>query len=325
MYIQSLIGLVPKDKGLETCLIFHLSYDFSDGSKSVNFHTPAHLCSVHYSDLDTAVRLCLWLQRHGSGTVFFSKMDGKSAFRVLPLKRSCLRWVVMKASDPKTGKTMYFVDKCLPFRSSISCSHFQRVSNALKHLAEYRANKRNFLSNYLDDFLFLACLMQECNRLMMIFLDMCAEVGFPISKEKTVWATLQIVFLGILLNGQSFTLSIPLEKHLCAQQLIEKFLHSKKATIRELQQLCGYLNFLTRAIFLGRTFTHRMYAKFADPLRMQRHKIAVENQAVSDSNAPVKFRKNLKPHHHIQLDSEFKLDCKVWKTFLDMKSASVVN
>ena len=68
-----------------------------------------------------------------------------------------------------------------------------------------------------------------------------------------------------------------------------------------------------------------MYAKFADPLRMQRHKIAVENQAVSDSNAPVKFRKNLKPHHHIQLDSEFKLDCEVWKTFLDMKLASVVN
>ena len=134
---------------------------------------------------------------------------------------------------------------------------------------------------------------------MMIFLDMCAEVGFPISKEKTVWATLQIVFLGILLNGPSFTLSIPLEKCLCAQQLIEKFLHSKKATIRELQQLCGYLNFLTRAIFPGRTFTRRKYAKFADPLRMQRHKIAVENQAVSDSNALVKFCKNLKPHHHI--------------------------
>ena len=158
-YIQSPIGLVPKDKGLETRLIFHLSYDFSEGSKSVNFHTLAHLCSVHYSDLDAAVRLCLWLQRHGTGTVFFSKTNGKSAFRVLPLKRSSLRWVVMKASDPKTGKTMYFVDKCLPFRSSISCSHFQRVSNALKHLAEYQANKRNFLSNYLDNFLFLACLM----------------------------------------------------------------------------------------------------------------------------------------------------------------------
>ena len=57
-FIQSPIGLVLKDNGKKTRLIFHLSYDFGkeDGQKSVNFHTPDSMCSVKYRDLDHAVK-----------------------------------------------------------------------------------------------------------------------------------------------------------------------------------------------------------------------------------------------------------------------------
>ena len=44
-YIQSPIGLVPKDWGKDTRLIFHLSYP-RDGKSSVNANTPSELCSV---------------------------------------------------------------------------------------------------------------------------------------------------------------------------------------------------------------------------------------------------------------------------------------
>ena len=57
-FIQSPIGLVPKDGGLKTRLIFHLSYDFKD-DKSVNYHTPKERCSVKYCDLDYAISMCL--------------------------------------------------------------------------------------------------------------------------------------------------------------------------------------------------------------------------------------------------------------------------
>ena len=120
------------------------------------------------------------------------------------------------------------------------------------------------MSNYLDDFLFLASLLATCNDLMENFLELCHEVGFPISLDKTHWAALRIVFLGILLDGKFLTLSIPLEKRICEQHLIEKFIHKRKATVRELQQLCGYLNFLNRAVFPGRVFTRRMYAKYTE-------------------------------------------------------------
>ena len=39
-FMQSPIGLVPKDNGKQTRLIFHLSYEFKDGFGSLNSNTP---------------------------------------------------------------------------------------------------------------------------------------------------------------------------------------------------------------------------------------------------------------------------------------------
>ena len=112
-YIQSPIGLVPKKGKDQTRLIFHLSYEFPD------------------------VHLCLQLKGDSMGPMYMGKTDAQSAFRILPLSRSSWKWVLMRAQDPETGNWMYFVNKCLPFESSISCSHFQWVSDALKHLIEF--------------------------------------------------------------------------------------------------------------------------------------------------------------------------------------------
>ena len=315
-YIQSPMGLVPKDSGTKTHLIFHLSYDFSD-FRSVNYHIPPEKCTVKYQDLDTVVNLCLRLIWKGAQEVYFSKTDGRSAFCTLPLNPQSWKWVIMKAVNPQSGNVQYFVDKCVPFGASISCALFQQFSNALKHLAEFWSGRRNYLTNYLDDFLFLASLLATCNDLMENFLELCHEVGFPISLDKTHWAALRIVFLGILLDSKFLTLSIPLEKRICAQHLIEKFIHKRKATVRELQQLCGYLNFLNRAVFPGRAFTRHMYAKYAEICNIKK--------LISEHPQGIKIKKTLKSYHHVQLGEEFKLDCKVWKQSLDLDYQNVVN
>ena len=128
------------------------------------------------------------------------KSDAKSAFRILPLSRKSWPWLIMKARDPRTNQWCYFVEKCLPFGASISCAHFQRFSNALCHLAKYKSRSDN-ITNYLDDFLFMAYLKCLCNAMIQAFLDLCAQVGVPIAMEKTKWAVVQIIFLGLLLDG----------------------------------------------------------------------------------------------------------------------------
>ena len=56
-YIQSPIGLVPKDKGKKTRLIFHLSYPKKGAS--VNAGIPEDLCSVKYPDFMEAVAIVM--------------------------------------------------------------------------------------------------------------------------------------------------------------------------------------------------------------------------------------------------------------------------
>ena len=308
-FVQSPIGLVPK-AGNKTRLIFHLSYDFGkSGMKSINHYTLKEKCSVKYHDLDEAVQKCLALRNkeelslresqssdQGQRTfkeIFTGKTDLSSAFHMIPLQPDCYQWLIMKVTNPR-GETVYFVDKCLPFGDSISCSHFQRFSEALRHILEHRLQKWDCIVNYLDDFLFIAASKEECDHMIQEFTKLCNELGVPIAAEKTEWGSTRTVFLGILIDGKHYVLAVPEEKRVKAIKMLEYIIEKWKVNVKEIERLAGYLNFLTRAIFPGRVFTRRMYSKI--------------NYNIE--------RNNLKSFHHVKVDAEFKEDCRTWLDFL---------
>ena len=99
-FIQSPIRWVPKDGGLETRLIFHLSHP-KGGTFSVNTNTPKELCTVEYSDFDEAVRICLnHVKKNPLQPIFVAKSDFLSAFRNLGLHLGSWLWTVLKAQSP---------------------------------------------------------------------------------------------------------------------------------------------------------------------------------------------------------------------------------
>ena len=73
----------------------------------------------------------------------------------------------------------------------------------------------------------------------------------------------------MLLDGRHLVLAIPDEKRVAAIEMIELLLNKKKTKVKELQQLCGFLNFISKAIFPGRTFTHHMYTKFSKVVNLK--------------------------------------------------------
>ena len=279
-FIQSPIGLVPKDKGTKTRLIFHLSYP-KEGD-SVNSGIPRNLCTVKYPDFNDAVRLCM---RAGKAA-FCATSDMSMAFRNVPLMKRCWKLLLMKAQHPTTGVIYYFYDKCLPFGSSISCSIFQSFSDSVAHIVTYITHEP--LINYLDDYLFVAYIRNECNEQVQVFLNVCKDIQFPVSLEKTHWGAQVIIFLGLLLDTIEQEIGIPMEKIRKARNLIEYFLNKKnhKATVLQTQQLCGVLNFICKAVVPGRAFLTRLY-----------------------SLAP----SNLKPHHHVTIKAESRFDLLIWK------------
>ena len=160
-----------------------------------------------------------------------------------------------------------------------------------------------------------------CNQMIQHFVDMCFELGVPLAPEKTEWACIQIVFLEILLDGKNMILAIPEDKRRKAINMITKFIESKKATVKELQQLCGYLNFLNKAIHPGRVFMRRMYSKYSQywnkrngHLRNTKIQLGKKTRNGKDQQN-LKKKSLIKPYHHVRLDREFKADCKVWLSF----------
>ena len=203
----------------------------------------------------------------------------------------------------------FFVDKCLPFGASISCSHFQRFSNALTHIFEFITGQRKLVTNYLDDFLFVSDTERACNELVDSFLRLCGEINFPVAIDKTERASQRTVFLGILIDGENLWLAVPVEKKVRATNLLAEIIDNRKTTVKKIQVLAGYLNFLTKAIVPGRTFLRRMYAKYADLAKMGGRNVG---------ELPV-----LKAHHHVKIDPEFKTDCRIWHSFLQSDNKQV--
>ena len=122
------------------------------------------------------------------------------------------------------------------------------------------------------------------------FLRLCELINFPVAPEKTEWGTCISMFLGILLNTITQTVSIPIEKRNKALELLQFVVTSRTVTVFKLQQLTGLLNFLSTAIIPGRTFTRMMYTKYAHV--------------------------GMKQHYHVNIDSELHSDCRIWIEFL---------
>ena len=150
--------------------------------------------------------------------------------------------------------------------------------------------------NYLENFLFVALLRIICDGQLNTFLDVCRQIRFPVSIEKTFFSVTQITFLGFLIDSVAQLVLILTDKinkgKLLITQALEK--ESKKITIKQCQRICGFLNFLGRSIVPGRAFMRRLYGYTSGS--------------------------QLKLHYHMQITSEIRADFTMWMEFLNHPS-----
>ena len=174
----------------------------------------------------------------------------------------------------------------------ISCKIFQSFSNVVAHIVRVKSGRD--LLNYLDDYFFAAFMKAVCNKQVKLFLQICKTINFPVAMEKTFWGTTRLVFLGLLIDTVLQIVAIPKEKIEKALTLIGGILEkkSKKVTVKNLQKVCGFLNFIGRSMVPGRAFTRRLYAF----TRSQKG--------------------DLKPHHHVRVNTEMRSDLEMWTVFL---------
>ena len=115
--------------------------------------------------------------------------------------------------------------------------------------------QRGLSIHHLDDYLFVGAQGSgDCKALLEVFHETCQHLGVPIAHEKTEGPVTEIVCLGLQINTQKQTVTIPMEKLDENVKKIKTMLKQKKVTLKQLQSMIGSLNFACRAVAPGRAF-----------------------------------------------------------------------
>lgn len=270
------LGLCPKKDPKKFRLIHHLSFPKGD---SVNDSIAEEFCSVQYTKIIDAIRGI----KEFKSPCFLAKTDISMAYRNLPLRPEEYHLFGFM------WKGLYYHDKCLPMGVSSACQIFERFSTGLHWIGQNFMNE-GITFHILDDFLIVAQSRELCESYLKQFLDVCDKIGVPMAPDKTVGPSHCLTFLGIELDTVEQEARLPSDKLSKCIELIQEFLRRKKVTLREIQSLCGLLNFACQVVLPGRAFLRRLY-EITKTLR--------------------------KPHHTVKLTRGCKDDLLVWQSFLE--------
>ena len=233
-----------------------------------------------YNSVNTVIG---YLQR-GDFTCTVDISNAYRAVSIHPLsrERQGLSW------DFGSGP-VYLRDNRLCMGLSSSPYVFTKLSNFVVRCL-CRAGWRECV-NYLDDFCIIARSYTNCAMVQRALVSILRRLGFFISFRKLSAPSRVTRFLGIDIDSDQMELRLPEDKMVKLKLVLRSFVHKRKATRRELEQLGGILAHCCKVVRGGRTFSRRVYSLIAS----------------------VK-----KATHRVRLNQEFKADVLWWIEFSSM-------
>jgi hypothetical protein len=239
--ITSALGAIPKTNDR-----IRLIHDFSRPSGGLN-----QFCSdssVVFPTLDEAVS-------HISDNSYLAKIDLHEAYRSIPLHESCFCQTGLKWKFQGQQRPTYMFDSRLPFGATRSCKIFQTLTDAIVRML---AKKNITTIGYIDDFLLICDNLEHGTQSLNTIVELVEGLGFTVNWQKVAGPARIVTFLGVEVNCNDRTLSLPQEKLCETRDLIQSWLGRKKATKKDLQRVIGKLNWCCRVIVGGRTFTRNL-------------------------------------------------------------------
>jgi hypothetical protein len=110
-----------------------------------------------------------------------------------------------------TWDNMYYYDKCLPMGCSSSCKIFETFSSAILWILRHKFGVTS-ATKILDDFFFTGRSESLCRASLFKFQALCEHLGIPITHEKTMGPSNEIVFWGLQLNSVQMIAKLPEDK-----------------------------------------------------------------------------------------------------------------
>lgn len=213
-----------------------------------------------YFAMPSAVKFAASLTRDS----YIWKGDVDSAFRHVPVRER--DWPLL--AFHVDGKL--FVDTRLPFGHRLSPYYWVNfVARPILYVCVARgADLLGVISAYVDDFFGGARTQEEAERQMNLWLQVCADLGVPISKAKTFLPTRVLEILGYIINTETMTISLSSERVREIVSELSRIKDRRTVQKRDLESLAGKMVFACSVIPGGRTFMREIL----DTLRRLRSK-----------------------------------------------------
>lgn len=185
---------------------------------------------------------------------FMCCTDIKSAYRAVPIspdhwKFQGFRWTTEEGSFGYLDTRLSFGLRCAPHI-------FNEISTFVTDCMARRGYYK--VINYLDDYFCWGDNFQECADTQNCLIRLLGQLGFTIAWHKCSSPATKCVFLGVEIDSIGMTMSLPSSKLDRLNHELEFFNGRSRATVRQIQRLCGIMSYASRVIRGGRTFTRRV-------------------------------------------------------------------
>ena len=262
------IGVVPK--GYNTGkwrVITDLSFP---RGQSVNDGINAQWCSLEYTTVD---KIAMVVAQLGRGALL-AKVDIKSAYRLVPVN------LADRSLLGITWRDKYYVDTRLPFGLRSAPKIFNALADALEWC--FRRQGVTDVDHYLDDFITIGPPHSAaCAQNLQLIKDVSACLGVPLAEDKCEGPSTSITFLGIQVDTEQGTLSLPADKLSRIQKELEAWRDRKWCRRRMLESLIGLLHHAARVVRPGRSFLRRLI-NLLQGTRHNNHFIRLNKEARAD-------------------------------------------
>lgn len=210
---------------------------------------------------------------------WMAKVDLLSAFRSVSTHVSNHKFMGLKWTFSGDNEPTFLVDTRLPFGTRRSPYIFHQLGQAVRRMM-IRMNHPEVVV-FLDDFLVVNETYEGCLESLNVLMRLLRKLGFSLNYNKVSMPSQLITFLGIDLNSNNMTLSLPREKLRDLEETLRELQLREKVTKRELQSLVGRLNFACQCIYGGRFFLRRLNDTIAR-LRQPWHRTRVTTTIQGD-------------------------------------------
>lgn len=265
--LVSALGAIPKSNSNELRIIHDCS---QPAGKAVNDYARLEE-KLSYQSLDDATKLLV-----PGG--YSAKVDLKSAYRSVSIHADDQAYMGLAWTFEGHTAPTYMIDTRLPFGSRLAPGIFHRLTQAVRRMMAKRGYD---IAAFFDDFFLHEPTFERCLAAVHELVRLLRELGFYIAYDKLEGPARRVTFLGIVIDSELFMLELPQQKLDEFYAILVQFASRKRASLRQLQQLAGRLNWASQVVKGGRCYLRRIL-DIMKPLKQSHHKVLLPQSFFAD-------------------------------------------